>query len=76
MGGAAVKFIFNTLYDMEALTVMARAVRKTGNKKILKIKKIYGKLENEKVYARAVLDFISGMTDRFAIQVFNELLNY
>ena len=35
------KFIFNTLYDMEALTVMARAVRKTGNKKILKIKKIY-----------------------------------
>lgn len=39
-------------------------------------KKIYGKLENEKVYARAVLDFISGMTDRFAIQVFNELLNY
>lgn len=38
--------------------------------------KIYGKLENEKIYVQAVLDFISGMTDRFAIKVFNELLTY
>ena len=27
-------------------------------------------------YIQAILDFISGMTDRFAIKVFNELLNY
>ena len=39
-------------------------------------KKIYGNLSDEKIYARAVLDFISGMTDRFAIKVFNELLTY
>ncbi len=39
-------------------------------------KKIYGKLEDEKMYIQAVLDFISGMTDRFAIKVFNELLTY
>lgn len=39
-------------------------------------KKIYGKLENEKIYVQAILDFISGMTDRFAIKVFNELLTY
>lgn len=38
--------------------------------------KIYGELENEKIYIQAILDFISGMTDRFAIKVFNELLNY
>lgn len=39
-------------------------------------KKIYGRLEDEKIYVCAILDFISGMTDRFAIQVFNELLTY
>ena len=39
-------------------------------------KKIYDKLNSEKIYARAILDFISGMTDRFAIKVFNELLTY
>lgn len=37
--------------------------------------KIYGNLE-EKIYIQAILDFISGMTDRFAIKVFNELLTY
>ena len=39
-------------------------------------KKIYGELDDEKIYAQAILDFISGMTDRFAIKVFNELLTY
>lgn len=38
--------------------------------------KIYEKLEDERIYIQAILDFISGMTDRFAIKVFNELLNY
>ena len=39
-------------------------------------KKIYGKLSDEKIYIQAVLDFIAGMTDRFAVKVFNELLTY
>lgn len=39
-------------------------------------KKIYGELNTEEIYAHAILDFISGMTDRFAIKVFNELLTY
>ncbi len=39
-------------------------------------RKIYQELEDEKMYACAVLDFIAGMTDRFAIKVFNELLTY
>lgn len=38
--------------------------------------KIFGTLFDEKIYARAVIDFISGMTDRFAIKIFNELLTY
>lgn len=38
--------------------------------------KIYGKLDDEKVYAQAVLDFISGMTDPFAIRLFDEQLKF
>ena len=41
-----------------------------------KNRKIYGRLEDEKVYVQAIIDYISGMTDRFAIKVFNELLKY
>ena len=38
--------------------------------------KIYGRLETKELYAQAALDYISGMTDRFAVKVFNELLSY
>lgn len=38
--------------------------------------KIYNKLENKEIYICAILDYISGMTDRFAIKIFNELLSY
>lgn len=38
--------------------------------------KLYGKLETKAQYVQAVIDYISGMTDRFAIKVFNELLKY
>lgn len=39
-------------------------------------KKIYGKLERREIYAQAIIDYISGMTDRYAISIFNELLRY
>lgn len=39
-------------------------------------KKIYGTLEDEKTYITAIIDYISGMTDRFAVKVFNEMLVY
>jgi len=39
-------------------------------------KKIYSKLETKQVYAQAIIDFISGMTDRFAVKLFNELISY
>lgn len=38
--------------------------------------KIYDELQEEKIYIRAVLDYIAGMTDRFAIKIFNEFLSY
>lgn len=44
--------------------------------KACKNRKIYGRLETKELYVQAVIDYISGMTDRFAIKVFNELLKY
>lgn len=48
------------------------------DKQIRKYKntKLYGNLETKEIYAQAILDYISGMTDRYAITVFNELLRY
>ena len=39
-------------------------------------KKIYSKLETEEIYIGAILDYISGMSDNYAIKVFNELITY
>lgn len=38
--------------------------------------KIYKNLGTPEIYYQAIIDFISGMTDRFAIELFNELLEY
>lgn len=38
--------------------------------------KIYGNLSQKDIYIQAILDYISGMTDRFAIKLFNELITY
>ena len=38
--------------------------------------KIFHKLEERETYIQAIIDYISGMTDRFAIMLFNELLTY
>ena len=38
--------------------------------------KIYGSLSEKRVYAQAVIDFISGMTDPFAIRLFEEQLKF
>ena len=43
---------------------------------ICKNEKIYGNLGDKKVYAQAIVDFISGMTDRFAIKLFDELISF
>lgn len=38
--------------------------------------KIYQQLETSEIYIQAIIDYISGMTDRFAIELFNELIEY
>lgn len=38
--------------------------------------KIYQELNTKEVYIQAIIDYISGMTDRFAITAFNELLQF
>lgn len=38
--------------------------------------KIYGDLKDKKVYVQAIFDYIAGMTDRYCVKVFNELINY
>lgn len=38
--------------------------------------KIYQALETKETYIQSIIDFISGMTDRFAIATFNELLRF
>lgn len=56
------------------------AIVPTGDLKDLALKcennKIYNQLETSEIYAQAIIDYISGMTDRFAIALFNELLQY
>lgn len=39
-------------------------------------KKIYKTLDDKRTYIQAILDYIAGMTDRFAIKIFNEFLAY
>ena len=39
-------------------------------------KKIYNKLESEEIYKKAIIDFISGMTDSYAIKCFNDLISF
>lgn len=41
-----------------------------------KNQKIYEELQTEELYIQAIIDYISGMTDRFAISTYNELLAY
>ncbi len=38
--------------------------------------KIYGALASDKVYFRAITDYLSGMTDRYAVKAFEGLINY
>lgn len=38
--------------------------------------KVYENLDDERVFAQAIIDFLSGMTDKFAVKVHGELLSY
>lgn len=57
-----------------------QSIAPDGELKALALKceniKIYKDLDSIEIYVQAIIDFISGMTDRFAITLFNELLQY
>lgn len=38
--------------------------------------KIYADLSQKSTYVQAIFDYIAGMTDRYCVKVFNELINY
>ncbi len=39
-------------------------------------KMIYEDIQDEKVYVQAIFDYIAGMTDKYAVKLFEELINY
>ena len=59
------KYMFTSMLD-----------KKKVKYKRYKNDKIYGCLETKEIYIQAIIDFISGMTDRYAVEVYNELLKY
>jgi len=46
------------------------------NTKKFKNKKLYGRLESKELYIKSIIDFIAGMTDQYAIRIFNEFSSY
>jgi len=60
-------FVFNTVYDMDALTAMARAVRKTTHKKHSKRSHIFGFIV---VALAALLVAVSVAADKFSFNTF------
>lgn len=69
-----VKDFINHLYQFSELK--PQNSNKACQMKKYTNKKIYNKLETGQIYSEAIIDFISGMTDRYAIAAFNELLKY
>ena len=48
-----------------------------GNREALKLKnKVLFSLDNEKDYYQAIIYYISGMTDNFAIEIYNEIIHF
>ena len=63
LGNGFINFIYN-YYDF-------------GNRESLKLKnKVLFSIDNEKDFYRAIIYYISGMTDNFAIEIYNEILHF
>lgn len=63
LGNGFINFIYN-YYDF-------------GNRENLKLKnKILFSIENEKDFYKTIIYYISGMTDNFAIEIYNEIIHF
>ena len=48
-----------------------------GNRDELKLKnKVLFSIDNEKDFCKAIIYYISGMTDNFAIEIYNEIIHF
>lgn len=63
---------FLVVYCYPEIMDEIKKFKSIGNK--YKNKKIYGDLSDEKAYMKAIVDFIAGMTDIYAVKCFDELL--
>ena len=63
LGNSFINFIYN-YYDF-------------GNRESLKLKnKVLFSIDNEKDFYKVIIYYISGMTDNFAIEIYNEIINF
>ena len=63
LGNGFINFIYN-YYDF-------------GNRENLKLKnKVLFSIDNEKDFCKAIIYYISGMTDNFAIEIYNEIIHF
>ena len=63
LGNGFINFIYN-YYDF-------------GNRDELKLKnKVLFSIDNEKDFCKAIIYYISGMTDNFAIEIYNEIIHF
>lgn len=63
LGNTFINFIYN-YYDF-------------GNRELLKLKnKVLFSINDEKSFYKAIIYYISGMTDNFAIEIYNEIINF
>ena len=70
------KTLFIFLSVISTLTITMSCSDDDDNNVRYQNKKIYGKLETDIIYKQAIIDYISGMTDRYAIEIFNELIRF
>ena len=64
----------NWLIKYVDLSIVPDDLKKSAKR--CKNEKIYGSLEDEKQYIQAIIDYISGMTDGYAIKAYNELITF
>jgi len=69
-----IKEFINYLCKYVNLEILPTSRKREFNK--YKNVKIYESLQTEKFYVKAILDYISGMTDRYIVETFKELITF
>lgn len=67
------KYCVNSMLEKNDKNIIGKISNTLGS---LENEKIYGDLKDKDIYIQSIVDYISGMTDSFAISIFNELLTF